>query len=314
MPTTPPLTLGMPVRNGQRYIQGALDCLLEQTFGDWSLLISDNASDDSTEDICREYAARDGRITYRRQEANVGAAGNFNFCFDQAASPLFKWLAHDDLFAPEFLSKCIERLRGEADAVIAHSYTNEIDGSGRQIGRYEEQHDAMIGLQAARPSERLGSSFGLIYPCPVWGVMRRDAVAKTRLYGSYLGSDWNFLGEMSLLGRVTLVPEYLFSVRNHETGFSFGFQATSKQTRLAWFDPSRRRPLLSAAESAWCFASAIFRHPMPARERASCLAHLAGRTGGKVVRKFQLGGRSAPVEPSAGAPAASAAGAAETRS
>lgn len=284
----------MPVRNGERYIRLALDCLLRQSFGDFHVLIGDNASSDSTEAICREYAARDPRIEYRRHDPDLGAAGNFNYLFQQTRGEYFKWAAHDDLFEPSFLQRCIERLDADRSLVLCHTYTSEINADGLVTGRYDDQ----LALVADRPSDRLRASFQLDYPSPVWGVMRRDAVAKTRLYGSYLGSDWNFLGEMLLMGPIGLVPEYLFSVRNHETGFSFGFQKTSKAERLAWFNPRKKGPgIASAGTAAFRFAEAIVRHPMPMNERAACFRHLAGRTWKKFASKIS---RPRPEEPAPG--------------
>lgn len=268
----------MPVRNGAQYLSQALDCLLAQTFRDFRVLISDNESTDQTQAIGERYAALDSRIEYRRQTTNLGASGNFNHVFESTESELFKWAAHDDVCEPEFLRKTVALLDENKDAVLAHSYTNEIDAQGAVTGTYDDQ----LALLADSPSKRLGASFRIAYPSPVWGVMRRDAVARTRLMGPYLGSDWNFIGEMVLLGRVVMVPEYLFSVRNHESGFSFGMQKQSKKARLSWFDPKGKRPIASAFKSAGLFVEAAMKHPMPASERAACLTHIAARFGRKV--------------------------------
>jgi len=100
----PPLvSIGMPVYNGARYIREALDSLLGQTFTDFELIISDNASTDSTEAICREYAAKDQRIRYIRQSHNLGASGNFKFVLDQALGEYFMWAAHDDKWSSNYL-------------------------------------------------------------------------------------------------------------------------------------------------------------------------------------------------------------------
>ncbi len=290
----PGLAIGLPVRNGANYLERALECLRGQTYEDWRLLISDNCSTDSTEAVGRAASGGDPRIEYRRQGENLGASGNFNYVFHEAgrtggAHPrYFKWMAHDDLFEPRFLEACVARLEAEPDAVIAHTYTREIDGEGRVIGRYDDQSMLLV----ERASDRLRASFALGYPSPVWGVMRREAVGRTRLMGPYLGSDWNFLGEMVLLGRVALVPEYLFSVRNHETGFSFGLQKTSKRNRLQWFDPRAKGPTIgSALASARHFASAALRHPLPMGERARCLAHIAGRFTNKAWHRLGMGAR-----------------------
>lgn len=99
----PKVSIGMPVFNGAEYIREALDSLLGQTFSDFELIISDNASSDETETICRKYAQRDSRIRYVRQSENKGAAANFGFVLDRAKADLFMWAAYDDLWAPNYL-------------------------------------------------------------------------------------------------------------------------------------------------------------------------------------------------------------------
>lgn len=93
----------MPVYNGEKYIRDALDSLVNQTFTNFELIISDNASTDSTEKICREYMSVDNRISYFRQEKNQGALFNFRFVLEHANSNLFMWAAYDDLWAKNFL-------------------------------------------------------------------------------------------------------------------------------------------------------------------------------------------------------------------
>lgn len=100
---TPAVSIGMPVYNGAQYIREALDSLLTQTFTDFELIISDNASSDATQVICEEYAQRDSRIRYVRQSENKGAAENFRFVLDCAQADLFMWAAYDDLWAPDYL-------------------------------------------------------------------------------------------------------------------------------------------------------------------------------------------------------------------
>lgn len=274
----PRLVIGMPVRNGENFLGPALECLLGQSYADFAVVISDNASSDGTRAIAERYAARDRRVRYHRQEADRGAAANFNYLVRSTRSELFKWAAHDDLCDPRYLHQTIALLDRSPDAVFAHSFTHLINERDEIVGRYDDQKE----LLQDRPSGRLAASFRLRYPTPIWGVMRRSALERTSLIGGYLGSDWNFLGEMLLLGRLVLVPEYLFSVRMHERGFSFGVQRESKQFRLAWFDPAARRPLLSAFRSAGCFARAALRHPMSPGERLASLGHIAVRFGSKL--------------------------------
>jgi len=103
----PQVSIGMPVYNGAKFIHEALDSLLAQTFTDFELIISDNASTDETEAICREYAAKDSRIRYVRQSTNLGAVANFQFVLDEAVGEYFMWAAADDVWSIIFIEKAL---------------------------------------------------------------------------------------------------------------------------------------------------------------------------------------------------------------
>ena len=107
------VSIGMPVYNGEKFIREALDSLLAQTFTDFELIISDNASTDSTEAICREYAAKDARIRYIRHSENKGPAANFQFVLDGAVGKYFMWAAADDVWHPTFVAKCCTALEND---------------------------------------------------------------------------------------------------------------------------------------------------------------------------------------------------------
>ena len=99
----PRVSIGLPVYNGENFLEFALDSILGQTFQDFELIISDNASTDATESICRRYAAKDSRIRYYRNPNNQGAAQNYNRVFALARGEYFKWAAHDDVCKPNYL-------------------------------------------------------------------------------------------------------------------------------------------------------------------------------------------------------------------
>ena len=99
------LNIGMPVYNGEEYIRDALDSLITQTFTNFELTISDNASTDNTEKICQEYVLKDKRIKYIKQPENIGAMANFDFVLKEAKSDFFMWAAHDDKWRDTFLER-----------------------------------------------------------------------------------------------------------------------------------------------------------------------------------------------------------------
>jgi len=117
----PKVTIGMPVYNGATTIRRALDGLLAQSFDDFELIISDNASTDATAEICQEYAARDSRVRYVRQSENIGASMNFRFVLFEADTPYFMWVAADDLWAPSFLARHFAVLEADPGIVLSQS-------------------------------------------------------------------------------------------------------------------------------------------------------------------------------------------------
>src|SRR5690349_16130603 len=130
MKRAPRLSVGLPVYNGENYLAESIEALLGQSYEDFELIISDNASTDGTADICRRYQQKDPRIRYLRQEHNIGAAPNHNILVEQARGELFKWASHDDLYARDLLERCVDALDQFPHVVLAHSWTALIDDSG----------------------------------------------------------------------------------------------------------------------------------------------------------------------------------------
>ena len=97
------VSIGMPVYNGEKFIRAAIQSFLQQTHRNFELIISDNASTDMTESICREYAVKDKRVRYVRQPQNFGPGHNFKFVFDEACGEYFMWAACDDIFSKNFV-------------------------------------------------------------------------------------------------------------------------------------------------------------------------------------------------------------------
>jgi len=132
----PAVSVGMPVYNGETYLEVAISSVLAQSFDDLELIICDNASTDRTAEICQDYAARDRRIRYFRNPQNLGAAPNYNLAFSHARGRYFKWLAHDDRMTPTYLAKTVRVLDERTDAVLCNSVVQYIDQNGAPIGLY----------------------------------------------------------------------------------------------------------------------------------------------------------------------------------
>src|SRR5437660_501594 len=103
----PLVTIGLAVFEEECYLRGTLESLVAQDYANFRLIISDNASTDGTEGICREFEDRDPRIQYFRSASNVGAIANFNRTFELARGKYFMWAGAHDLWEPTFISTAV---------------------------------------------------------------------------------------------------------------------------------------------------------------------------------------------------------------
>ncbi|MGA3059112.1 MAG: glycosyltransferase family 2 protein [Candidatus Bathyarchaeia archaeon] len=225
----PRVSIGLPVFDGEKYLKEALDSILAQTYSDFELVVSDNASTDSTEQICREYAAKDGRIRYYRNEKNIGAPKNFNRVFELSSGEYFKWAAYDDVHAPTYLQKCISVLDQDPSVVLCHSLTGRINEHGILVDIYNQGMLRRIGSE--KPHERFGDLIGLLHACcPIFGVVRATFFRNTPLHGEYIGADRNLLAEIGLIGRIHEVPECLFFQRDHPDAYTSKYYGNNRST------------------------------------------------------------------------------------
>lgn len=126
--TIPIVSIGLPVYNGEKYLREALDSLLAQTFTDFELIISDNASTDGTQAICENRALTDARIRYFRQPANKGAPWNFRFVLDQSKGKYFMWAAADDWRFPNFINDAVSCFHEDPDLLCVQGTTDFMVG------------------------------------------------------------------------------------------------------------------------------------------------------------------------------------------
>jgi glycosyltransferase involved in cell wall biosynthesis len=239
----PRVSIGVPVYNGEAFLEAALDSLLAQTFTDFEVIISDNASTERTKEICRAYAARDARFRYYRNETNVGATPNFNRVFGLSTGDYFKWASHDDVLSPRYLERCVDTLdRAPDDVVLVFPRRVLMDAAGRVVRQcdYTPKHavgDGWEGYHALRFQELVRLENGCI-PAFIFGLMRSDALRKTRLIGPFIAGDRACVAEMCLRGQAWQIPEYHFYQRLH-AATSWRVQLTVEED-AAWYDPANR--------------------------------------------------------------------------
>ncbi len=142
----PKISIGIPVYNGEKTIRAALNSVLAQTFSDFEVTISDNASTDQTAEICKEYAELDSRIKYLRQQPNIGAFRNFDLLAKKAKTPYFVWLAADDYWESTFLAENIAALDDDPSAVASISRVAFISSN---TGLFSRKTQGTYALQNA---------------------------------------------------------------------------------------------------------------------------------------------------------------------
>lgn len=267
----PLVTIGLPVYNGGRFLKSSIESILAQTFSDFELIISDNASTDDTEDICRAYAKMDRRILYARRQTNLGASRNFNDVFLISRGKYFKWASNDDICEPRFIEECVRVLEADSYTVLCYPRTKRIDEDGRVTGTY----DLRLDTGSADPVTRFRELLLVKHACfQVFGVFRRRVLASTMLLNNHTGSDRVLLGEVSLHGRFHEITEYLFRRRSHAGESRLLFPDSNE--RVEWFDPSKKGKLVF---SQWRllieYYNAVQRSPISSREKLHCCMMIA---------------------------------------
>ena len=291
----PRVSIGVPVYNGEKYLAAALDSILAQTFTDFEVIVSDNASTDRTEQICREYAARDSRIRYVRQPQNRGMTWNFSHTVDLARGEYFRWHAHDDSCAPTLLDRCVEALDANPEAVLAYPRVQMIDDCGEPLPddlstwrppQQTEQNGVINdrdprGLDSPQAWRRYyGVLMKTIWCLEPYGLMRTAVMHTTGKLRSYRAAEKVFIAEMALRGRLIEVPEMLLHIRRHDDQYTMVDTADGQQSFVTPGAPSKRPrfklriPVPRHVRSTWGFLLLIPAAPISFAQRFRCLGVL----------------------------------------
>ncbi len=231
---SPAVSIGLPVYNGENYVGQAIASVLAQSWQDFELIISDNASTDQTESICVAFAKADARIRYYRGDVNRGAAWNFNRVFHLSTGNYFRWLSHDDVLGTEALAQCVDHLESHSEVVLCANSTGVIDSSGYRVfdaggdselafqGLTEAREKRRVDLsRSASPVDRYRGILLNSFRCyEVYGLIRRQVMAQTQLHPSYCGGEKVLLAELALQGKFSELSDVQFFCRWHDERFT----------------------------------------------------------------------------------------------
>jgi glycosyltransferase involved in cell wall biosynthesis len=256
------------VYNGEKYLPCALGSILQQDYTDFELIISDNASTDATQEICRQLAASDSRIRYFRNQTNIGASRNYCRVFELSRGELFKWAAHDDVHLPGFLRRCVGVIdEAPSTVVLVAPRTEIVDAVGRPTSIPVESLHTTRPL----PHQRIADVLRNVDWAPAqFGLFRTEALRKTRLIDPFFTSDYVLLMELAILGEIWEIPEVLFQRRYH-SGISTEANKTSAEIQQ-WFDPSQEATKTRSVLPRLLveYTRSIARMPLPPMERLLC--------------------------------------------
>lgn len=262
----PRVTIGVPVYNGERYLHETFESIDAQTFADFEVVISDNASTDGTEWICRDYVARNPRARYRRNHRNVGIAANFGRLVREARGEYFKLANADDRFDPRLLGECVAVLDAHPEVALCYGKTTLIDEHGKTIRRYEDNLD--LRQPRARTRFRLVLE-RLRLVNVLHGVIRTTALRRAGPLGTYVGADMTLVPALALQGQFWELPDFLFYRRMH-AGASSSIH-TDAEDQEFWNPLDRRaRPPVTWQRYHDC-TRAIVRAPLSLAEKGSLL-------------------------------------------
>lgn len=194
------ISIGMPVFNGEEYVADAIESILNQSFHDFELIISDNCSEDDTGAICQHYASKDSRIRYVRQLMNIGAEANFNYVFSEASADYFMWAAVDDIRTENFLEVNYHFLEAHPDFCSSTSVATLANlKKNNNMGCWELDQPRLVSrLLTFYSSWHANSLF--------YGVHRRGVIATWRgmqpSFVPFLGGDWDLMVHMLSHGKM----------------------------------------------------------------------------------------------------------------
>ena len=279
---TPRVSIGLPVYNGERYLQRTLDDLLGQTFGDFELVVCDNASTDRTPEILAAAADRDARVRVVRNPRNLGALANANRAFALSRAPLYALASYDDRHAPDFLRQLVEALDAAPHAGLAYGRKTLIDSDDVPLA-FDAEQEAYVDpggtvfrydrrLERDLPRDPVGRYRAVLRSndvnAPIHGLFRRSLLQRVGDH-KLQGSDRLIVARAMLSEPVAFVDAPLFGYRMHEA-------STFHLTRAEWLEREAGRvdagSPVDGVRTLWVYLRAVHEAPLRVSERVRAAA------------------------------------------
>jgi len=258
------IIIGLPVYNGQKYLEAAIDSHLAQSFSDFQLVISDNGSNDATGEICTRYARQDSRVTYLRSPVNRGILWNHRRVLEPVndATLYFRWAGADDVMEPGLLAAMVEVLDARPDIEAVMPATKNIDEDGRVIRTMERTLNLESPDAVQRARQILLANYQHVI---AYGLLRAPSLRHMRTGPDYIGWDPVFIWELALRGEIFQLVEPALLRRFHPGSISR--VKTVKEMRK-WVEPGTSAGM-NFPHWTWAYerARSLFATPLPAGQK-----------------------------------------------
>lgn len=211
-PKRPLVSIAMTVFNAGPFLTKSLESVLAQTYENFELIISDNASEDGSSEICQEFAKRDSRIKYSRNCSNIGPVRNGFKVIDSCSGDFIMPAADHDVYHPDFISRLLDMLQQDESVVLAYPRTLYIDENDHPLELLPDVIDSR-GMDAYDRFCKVIWEFS--WGNMAYGLFRRGAFREAWYPYPIIGCDHVFIAKLSLFGSIAQIDETLFFRRRN---------------------------------------------------------------------------------------------------
>jgi glycosyltransferase involved in cell wall biosynthesis len=207
--------IGLPSFNGGAYVEEAISSLRAQTYGDFVIACTDDASTDGTPDVLERHAADDPRIRVRRSSTRLGMVENWvaAYRFARELTPsmrYFAWAGDHDVWHPRWLELLVAELEKHPDASVAYPLDVGITADGEQF-RGPWYFDT-AGMTRVRP-RFVSATVGMRSGCVIYGLHRADLVERCGVFHRAIIPDRILNEQLAMIGEFRQVDEVLWRRR-----------------------------------------------------------------------------------------------------
>jgi len=249
----PAVSFGLPVYNGERFLADTIQSILDQTYTDFEVIVSDNVSTDATLEVARRYAARDSRVRVVSQPRNLGAVLNFATVLREARGQYFAWVGAHDLYDRRWLEESVDVLDANPRAVLAYPWYGGVSLTGEELYRQAMSFETagLSVLQRVAEVTRMRGGGSRIYGC-----FRREAMQRVRVHPC---AWWDrlFLTSLAVHGEFIQIERVLWHRRHSTWGKTVdkaGLALSTLKHQLRTVHPGGKVPVYCRIPTLWHLA------------------------------------------------------------